>query len=84
MKIRDTKGEYFYFKFEPKDYNEQTYLLIRRFMNAFKKEFGHKERYWMADFKTWAIKKQCRQRFNELIDRYFYQKQKSLYESETD
>lgn len=68
-----TKGNYFYFSFEDADYQKYGYD-CKRFMNVFKKDFtGGRggQRYYIAKMKCWAIKNDCRQRFNALLQEYF-------------
>lgn len=74
MKITPTHGNYFYFSLEPEDYKKHSNDNCHRFMNRFKKEFsGGKggERYWLNAMKCWAIKNECRKRFNALLQEYF-------------
>ena len=73
MKISDTSGYYFYFSLDDDDF-KKDYLLRRRFLNVFKKEFSggkNGDRFWLKKMNSWAIKKTCRQRFQELLQKYF-------------
>jgi len=75
MRITETRGNYFYFSLDDKDFEEYGFKLCKRFLNAFKKEFicggETPERFWLKRMKAWSISNACRKRFDLLLDQYF-------------
>ena len=72
MRITETRGHYFYFSLEDKDFETYGNDTCHRFLNMFKKEMGgEKQRFWLPRMKAWAISNDCRKHFDQLLETYF-------------
>ena len=81
MKFRYTKGNYFFFQLEEKDYKKFGFTNCKKFLNAMRKELEPHERYWIKAIKSWSIKKNRRSTIDKLISKYLTgKKQEELFD----